>query len=305
VTLALSPDGRKGFAPFHQCVAVFDPEGVQATHFIEPVGNTGWAADIVVDTSTGLAYIGGGGTPTGGFTVLDTRTEQVVGGQFVGLGMASVAVDGDRIYAGEACTDGRIFVYDKHTLAEIGSIAVGAVSYTGSCPNSGAFQFSADHKTGWAAVVQEGLIRFDAEHLLLLDHVPLDSARLPFWLDARSIALVGDAWLYLARIDALDEWSAALLHPTAHVAYPPTYKVLALAPDGRTLAVSSGTGSTGPFGDTLKYAPRLYDVPGLTLRYAFPTRIGHLSDDLVWHPDGKRLYLMVEYQVEVYLVRPR
>jgi hypothetical protein len=302
VSLVLSPDGTKGFAPYHFCVAVFDPDGVLPTHFIDPVGNIGWAATIAVDPATGLAYIGGGGTETGGFTILDTRTEQVVGGRSVGQGIAGVAVDGDRVYAGEACTDGRIYVYDKRTLAEVGQIVVNAVWIDSSCPHAATFAFSPDHRTGWAPVRGNGIVEFDTGSLQLVRWIVLNPS--PPYNDARSVVHVGDRWLYVARVgQGIDEWDTSPLRLTQHFPEPPMFKVLALAPDGRTLAVSAGTGS-GNLGD-LRYAPRLYDVPGLTLRHVFATRRDHISDDLVWHPDGKRLYLMVEYQVEVYLVRPR
>ena len=185
---AFSPDGTKGFAPYHGCVAVFDPDGIQPTHFVFPVDNTVWAAQIRVDTATGLAYIGGGGTPTEGFTVLDTRTERVVQtSPPVGAGLASVAVDGERIYAGEACTDGRIFVYDKHTLAAVGQIDVGAVSYLGSCPNAESFAFSRDHSTAWVTIVAAGVVRLDLDSLVLRDYYDLE----PGWDGGRRAAWDG------------------------------------------------------------------------------------------------------------------
>lgn len=300
VNLALSPDGRKGFAPYHMCVAVFDPDGIEPTRYIAPVPNVGWASDVEVDTATGLAYVAGGGTPTTGFTVLDTRTEQVVGQHAVGLGIASVAVDGDRIYAGEACTDGRIYVLDKRTFAEVGRIEVRAVSPDATCPNSFTFAFSRDHRTGWVGVVRIGVFRFDATRFAVTDSGALDNHGVH-----RDILLAKDRWLYVARMQyGLQEWDTQTSRWRIADPYPTLFKELALSPDGRALVVSEYAG-TGLPGDPMRYAPRLYDVPTATLRLAYPTRLGRITDAVVWHPDGKRFYVMAEFEVEVYLVRPR
>jgi hypothetical protein len=305
VNLAFSPDGRKGFAPFHHCVAVFDPDGVQPTHFIDAVPNVGWAAFISVDTATGLAYIGGGGTPTPGFTVLDTRTEQVVGTKDVGGGLAGVAVDGERIFAGEACTNGRIFVYDKRSLAELGRIEVGAVSGHGSCPNSAVFAFSSTHRRGWAAVVGAGLVRFDPVALTLLDYFDLEPGDPTYLGSAREIALVADHWLYLARVgDGLDLYQGEPWFRLVHLASPRPFVTLDASPDQHWLVVNIN--ASVPYGGHPGSTPQVYEAPGgLTLWYEYPVRLGRDTDGVRFHPDGKRFFVMAEYQVNVYLLRPR
>lgn len=301
VNLALSADGRRGFAPFHQCVAVFDPDGVQPTRFITGMHHVGWASIIDVDTATGWAYIAGGGTPSSGVTVIDTRSEQIVMEPYTGFGVASVAVDGERVYAGEACTNGRIFVLDKRSLAILGRIEVGAVPVGSLCPNVDNFAFSSDHRTGWAAIVYGGIVRFDAEHLSVLEHVGLAGDA-----NQRDILLVQDRWLYRARLQhGLWEWDTHSGVWSQMGREPPLYKELALSPDQLTLAVAAGTAGVPSLGDR-PHAPRLYEVPGMRERFLFPVRYGAISDGIVWHPDGKRLFLMTELNlVEVYLVRPR
>lgn len=305
VNFAFSPDGTKGFAPFHFCVAVFDPDGRQPTRFIDGVPNVGWAAFISVDSSTGLAYIGGGGTETAGFTILDTRTEQVVGTKVVGQAMAAVVVDGDRIFAGESCTNGRIFVYDKRTLAELGRIEIGAVSYLGSCPNSAAFAFSSDHRTGWAGVVGAGVVRFDPIGLTRVAYYDIQPGEDNYLGDTRDIALVGDHWLYLARVrEGLDLYQDEPWLLLARVPSGCCYVGLAVSPTRDQMVVN--VTSTVMFGGVFGTAPQLYEVPmGLSLRYAYPPRLGHLTDAVVFHPDGKRFFVMAEFQVYVYLVRSR
>jgi hypothetical protein len=309
VNLVLTPDGRKGFAPYHGCLAVFDPEGVTPTHFIEGVPNTGWAAFIDLDTATGLAYIAGGGTETLGFTVLDTRTEQVVGQKTFGTPIASVAVDGDRLFAGESCTDGRIHVIDKRTLTQLGTVMVGAVSYLGNCVNSAAFTFTSDHRVGWAGVVGAGLVRFDPVAMTLLNYYDLEPSWDGYFGNTRDIALIGDHWLYLARVDeGLTLYQDAPWFRLAqfdggnHPAW--VVPTLAVSPDQHWLVVN--VTATAPYGGVWGSTPRVYEVPmGLTLRYVYPPQLGHVTDAVTFHPDGKRFYVMAEYQVNVYLLRPR
>jgi hypothetical protein len=297
VNLALSADGRKGFAPFHQCVAVFDPDGVQPTRFITGMHHVGWASIIDVDTATGLAYIAGGGTPSSGVTVIDTRSEQIVMEPYTGFGVASVAVDGDRVYAGEACTNGRIFVLNKRTLAVIGRIEVGAVSQDAGCPNVDNVAFSRDHRIGYGGIVYGGILRFNTETLTLLERTGLTGDA-----NQRDILLAQDRYLYRARLQSgLWEWDTQTGVWSNTGREPPLYKELALSPDGLTLAVAAGMSAL-----PAPHGPRLYDVPGMRERFIFPPRYGAISDAIVWHPDGKRLFLMTELNlVEVYLVRPR
>jgi hypothetical protein len=284
-------------------VAVFDPDGVWPTRFIDNVPNNSWAAMIALDTATGLAYVAGGGTPTAGFTVFDTRTEQVVANHPAPVEIAGVAVDGDRIYAGEACTDGSILVFDKGTLAQLGRIAVGAVSWSGSCPNAESFAFSRDHGTGWATIVEAGAVRFETGPMVLTDYLDLATSPSGYFGDSRAIRLVNDHLLYMARIrEGLDLYENSPWSLLAHVSSDAVFVGLAVSPDQSTVAVSVG-GSVA-FGGREASAPQIYDVgPALSLRYAYPPRYGRTADDIVFHPDGKRFYVMAEYQVDVYLVR--
>jgi hypothetical protein len=84
----------------------------------------------------------------------------------------------------------------------------------------------------------------------------------------------------------------------------PIFAELALSPDGSALFVSADSGGLSLAGDSVN-TPYLFDVPGLHLRYAFPHRRGGITDAAVWDPDGKRVFMMEEFQVDVYLVRPR
>lgn len=305
--LVLTADGRKGFVPFiGGNVAVFDPDGVALPHYIRNVPNSPFAADISLDSATGLAYIAGGGAATSGFTILDTWTEQVLRTVPVGLGAAGVAVRGTRIFAGEDCTTGRVFVYDKTTLAQVGKIEVGAAPWNSTCVNSVAFALTRDGRSGWAGLVAGDLYAFDGQTLALrqrydLTPPPGDG----IYGDVRDMVLVADRWLYLARVgQGLEEFDTPTGRVTAH--YPvaePLYaipKMLALSPDHRLLFACTDPGTTP---GTNQRAPVLFTVPGLQVRFAFPPRPG-ICDGVVFHPDGKRVYQMAEYAVEVYLVRP-
>ncbi len=309
VNLALSPDGRKGFVPYHRCVAVFDADGLHPVHFITGVPNTDFAVDISVDSTTGLAYIGGG-IGGQGFTVLDTRSEQVVGTGPIEQGgmVASVKVVGDRLFVGESCTSGTIDVYATGTAALLGRIPVGATSSTGSCPNTTSIAIAADGD-GWGAVVDAGLAHFDAHSYTMLGRVRLDSAfGGSYWGAARSIRLAANRWLDAALpcvgLEEFDTrpWRLTVkLGDAFHAA--PCFKELALSPDETSLFVSAD--STGWIAVDSVQTPYLYDVPGLRLRYAFPHRRGGITDAVVWHPDGKRVYMMDEFRVDVYIIRPR
>jgi len=308
VNLALSPDGRKGFVPYNGCVAVFDPDGVRPVHFIAPVPNADFAVDISVDSATGLAYIGGG-IGGQGYTVLDTRSEQVVRtGAIEQAQVASVKVIGDRLFIGESCTSGTIQVYSATSLSLLGRIPVGATTSTGSCPNTTSIAIAGDGD-GWGAVVDAGVAHFDARSYAMIGRYRIDSTSGgAYWGAARSIRLVADRWLEAALpCEGLEEfdtrpWQLSVkLGDSFHAA--PCFKELALSPDGSSLFVSAD--STGWIGWDSVQTPYLFDVPGLRLRYAFPHRRGGLTDAAVWHPDGKRVYMMAEFEVKVYVIRPR
>ena len=306
VNLALNPEGTKGYVPFIDGhVAVFDPEGREPTRYIGPIANSGFAAQISVDTATGLAYIGGGGQETAGYSVLDTRTEQYLGWHWAGgLGLASVYVHDSRLFVGESCTNGRIFVYDKATHTELARVQVGAVGVPGSCPNSRAFEVTSDGRVGWAATVEAGLVWFNAERYSLLGILdiepPSTNGRMG---NARDIKLLGDRWLYLARLGwGLDEYDVRMMTLASHAGDARDYKELALSPDGRLLfaTCSADDGRPPPI-----QAHKLYRVPGLQLLHAFPQRPGLIADAAVFHPDGKRVFVMASFQVDVYLIRPQ
>jgi len=307
VNFAFSPDGRKGFAPYHFCVAVFDPDGVQPTHFIPAVPHVGWASQISVDTATGLAYIAGGGTPTTGFTVLDMRTEQVVADKLTSSDIASVVVDGDRIFAGESCTDGRIIVFDRRTLAEAGRIEVGAVSSTGACPNAESFAFSSDHGAGWVTIVEAGVVRFDPVGMRVLEYYDLEPGWPGYFGDSRQVELLRDHLLYIARIGrGLDLYEVAPWQLLASRSPSCCIVTLAVSPDRQSVVANQNWTGNPRNGDVPASTPQLYDVGAdLTLRYAFPPRVGRITDAVRFHPDGKRFYVMAELQVDVYLVRSR
>jgi WD40 repeat protein len=307
VEVAISPDGRKGLVPFiGGNVAVFDPDGVAPTHYIANVHDSFFAGFVSIDPATGLAYIAGGGGATDGFTILDTRTEQVVRSVWVGAGAASVWVGGGRIFAGEACTSGRVFVYDKTSLALLGRVEVGAVPYDATCVNTTRIVLSADGRQGWGGMVHGDIYSFDATNYALIRRYDLyPPAGDNIYTDVRSLALVGDRWLYVSRIDfGVDEFDTQTGQVTAHYPFAtPPYPIvmeLALSPDGRTLFASSNPGTVH---DTSVSAPLLFTVPGLQLRWTFPTRRG-LVDGVAFHPDGKRVYQMAMFGVQVYLIRP-
>lgn len=305
--LVLTLDGRKGVVPFTDGhVAIFDPDGVAPTHYVDGVFNTIFASDIALDSATGLAYIGGGGGRTPGITVFDTRAEQQVRTRSVGLGVASVEVHGDRIYVGEACTTGRIIVLDKSSLNEVGRIDPQLPYPRNPCNNSDAEVVTADGRTGWAKVVEQGVFSFDPQTFRVIrryDVEPPDGDG--YYGDVRDLKLLAERWLYMAKLDGgLDEFDTQSDRVANH--YPtsgrvPNIKELALSPDGTRLFVSADTSVSGPVNVR---APLLFEVPGLRLRYTFPPRGGRIGDAVVWHPDGRRVYMMAEFNVDVYVVRP-
>ena len=299
--LVLTPDGRKGFVPFIDGhLAVFDPEGVAPTHWVGPVANSCFAAQIALDSTTGLAYIGGGGCETAGYSVVDTRAERELNWYLVGMGLASVELAGDRIYTGESCTTGRIIVLDKTTNQEIGRVETNSRPYGASCPNATTFALSRDGRTGWAGMVGGGIVTFDATTYTRTGRTdvwppPGDS----LWGNVRDLILLDDRWLYASLIEwGLDEYDIVAGSRTAHNGS--LIHDLALSPDHKLLFATtnefSGLANVG--------APLLFEVPGLRLRYAFPPRPGAIQDGAVFHPDGKRVYVITEFHVEVYLVRP-
>ena len=308
VNLALSPDGQKGFVSYNGCVAVFDPDGVQPVHFV-PVPFAGFGADISVDSATGLAYIGGG--PNGGVSVLDTRAEQVLQSWADPMGAAWVHFAAGRLYVGQSCTDGSIDVLDASSFALLGTIRVGAPYLNSECPNVDDIAISRDGRTGWAAVINTGIVVFDPQTYEMRSLMRLGSGGCggECWENARSIRLVGDRWLELAELSiGLFEYDTqpwGLRDSTGNVnAASPNFAELALSPDGTSLFVSAKLGGFTYRGDSIQ-TPYLFDVPGLHLRYAFPHRLGGITDAAIWDPDGKRVFMMEEFQVDVYLVRPR
>ena len=306
VRLAITPDGRKGFVPFvGGNVAVFDPEGVTPPRYIRNVLDSFFAGMISIDPGTGLAYIAGGGGATDGFTILDTRTEQVVRSVSVGAGAASVWLGGNRIFSGEACTNARVYVFDKTTLAELGRIEVNAPLLGDLCVNSIDYALTSDERRGWAMIIYGGIYSFDATNYALIRRYDLyPPAGDGIYGDGRALALADDRWLYVARVgQGLDEFDTQTGLVTAHYPFTrppdPIVKLLALSPDGRLLFASSDPATI----DTSQSAPLLFTVPGLQLRYRFPTRRG-LVDGVAFHPDGKRVYQMAMFGVQVYIIRP-
>jgi len=307
VDLAITPDGRKGFAPFENGhVAVFDPDGVQPTHYITNVSNSIVGSFISIDSGTGLAYVAGGGWETAGFTVLDTRTEQVVRSVAVGMGAVSVWQSGSRVFAGEACTNGRVFVYDKATLAQLGRVEVGASSTGSVCPNTIVFALTRDGRLGWAGIVMGGIFSFDAVNYTLLrryDLFPPEGDGV--YNSVSSMVMAGDRWLYVAEDQlGLEEFDTGTGRATARYPSDPRayalVKKLSLSPDGRLLFASTDPATA--VGDH-QSAPLLFTVPGLQIRHRFPTRPG-IVDGVAFHPDGKRVFQMAGFAVQVYLVRP-
>ncbi len=299
--LVLTPDGRKGFVPFIDGhLAVFDAEGATPTHYAGPVTNSCFAAQISLDTTTDLAYIGGGGCETPGYDVVDTHAERELSWYPVGMGMASVEVAAGRIYTGESCTTGRIIVLNKATNQEIGSIETNTRSYDAVCPNAVTFALSSDGRSGWAGMVRGGIVKFDPATFAFLGRTDVwpptgDSV----WGDVRRIVLLDDRWLYASLIEwGLDEYDVVSGSRTAHNGS--LIHDLALSPDRKLLFATTND----PSGLSNIGAPLLFEVPGLRLRYAFPARTGAIQDGAVFHPDGKRVYVITEFHVEVYLVRP-
>jgi len=304
IYLALSPDGSRGFLPLYQCIAVFQTDGPPNVRFVTSFPHAGFLSMIAVDSASGLAFVGGGGGQTSGFGILDTRTEQVVGEHSVGLGTAAVATDHGLLYVGEACTNGRIFVLDIPSLAEVGRIEVGASYWNSTCPNSNTFAFSEDGTRAWAGISDGGMIRLDLVADTVLEQIDLDSGT--SWLgNARDLALARDRWLLVARVRAgLDEYDVTTGAKTAHVP-PPTntslsIRELALSPDGRTLFATADTNHL----TTGVVAPIVYNVPGLVTRTVLPARPTPIFDAAVFHPDGQRVFMNAGRDVWVYLVRP-
>jgi hypothetical protein len=304
VQLVLLPDGSKGAVPFtYGRIAIFDPDGNFATRYVEGITQAG--LEISVDPQTGLTYLGGGYGTTTGITVFDLGTESAVGHADVGLGVESVFVHGQRIYAGEACTTGRIIVLDKTTLAEVGRIEPNYFVPSVPCNRSVVRSFSSNGAVGWATTVNNrGVMSFDTQSFAVLQHLdvrpPAGDGDFGY---ARDIQLVADRYLYVARYaEGLDEIDLALgssIHYSGSGNSP--IAALAVAPDGHRLFVSALASATGPS----DRAPRLFTIPGLQLQWAFPVRPGRISDAAVWHPDGKRVYVMAEFDVDVYIVRPQ
>lgn len=300
VNLALLPDGSKGIAPFEGArVAIFDPEGVIPTHWVENVPSVLFGTWASIDPATGLAYLGGGGGLVFGLTVFDVRAERVVRWTLDTVAVVSVIVNGDRLYVGEACSTGRILVYDKTSWTQVGIVDPQYPDSGGSCNNPVVRSFSSDGSIGWARVVNHGVLSFDGSFHL--------QQTFPLIGEARDVRLVDDARIYLARLESgLDERDAVTGSLTSRYApsgpLHPDVKELAISPDHRMLFASASAGSVYP--DIEVRAPLLFDIPGLHLRWAFPHRPGGLTDAAVWHPDGKRVFMMSDYQVDVYVVRP-
>ncbi|HWO88256.1 MAG TPA: hypothetical protein VNL98_03780, partial [Gemmatimonadales bacterium] len=275
--------------------------------YIEGVDNTLFASIISLDTATGLAYIGGGGGQTPGFTIVDTRTEQVVGTEFVGLGVATVTAHRGRLYVGEACTNGRVFVLDAASRAEVGRVEPNITYDGGACNNSDVRVFSSDGNTAWAGIIDAGVMEFDSRSFVITRRfdiqAPLGDG---YYGVSRGLALLNDRWLYVAKIEGgIDEIDLTTGEVTSH--YPvnrppdPSLRELAILPGRNLMFVTGDPDATGPANVR---APILLQVPGLRLRYAFPQRPGRIHDNLVVHPDGKRVYVMAEFDVDVYIVRP-
>jgi hypothetical protein len=302
VNLALLPDGSKGVAPFEGArVAIFDPEGVVPTHWVENVPNVLFAGWATIDPASGLAYLGGGGSGTAGISVFDLRTEQLVRWVTVGLGVVSVFAHGQYLYVGEACTTGRIIVLDKSTLAEVGRIDPNFADSGGMCNNPVTRSFSSDGAIGWARVVDHGVMSFSTR-----TYQPLQFILANGGYNVRDLRLVDDRWLYLvgtgiAGVQERDAVTGQVTHqyPLDGPPFPDPVE-LAVSATGRMLFVSASPAADGP--SNIR-APLLFDIPGLHLRWAFPQRPGRRSDAAVWHPDGKRVYVMAEYEVDVYVVR--
>ena len=302
--VAVTADGHKGFVPFTDGhLAVFDPDGVTPTHYIGPITNSFPGAQISLDEATGLAYIGGGGAETPGFQVVDTRTEQPLAWYSVGMGLAGVHVEGNRIFVGESCTNGRIIVLDKMTMQELGRVEVGATPFEAVCTNTRTFALTSDGHQGWGGLVDAGLVWFDAQTYAVIQRFDLEpSPGTNNYGNVRDIRLLNDRWLYLARVcEGLDEWDVQNRNVRTG-RYDGLIKELTLSPDGRLLFASASPDCT--LSGSYTRAPLLFEVPGLRLRYAFPQRPGAISDGAVFHPDGKRVYVMAEFNVDVYLIRP-
>lgn len=303
--LIITLDGRKGFVPFTDGhLAVFDPDGLAPTHYIGPITNSFPGAQISLDSATGLAYIGGGGAETPGFQIVDTRTERPLAWYSVGMGLAGVHVEGNRIFVGESCTNGRIIVLDKVTMQELGRVEVGAIPFEAVCTNTRTFALTSDGRQGWGGLVDAGLVWFDARTYSVIQRFDLEpSPGTNNYGSVRDLVLLNDRWLYLARVcEGLDEWDTQ--NGNARTArYDGLIKELALSPDRHLLFVSASPDCT--LSGSYTRAPLLFEVPGLRLLHAFPQRPGVISDGAVFHPDGKRVYVVEEFNVGVYLVRPR
>jgi len=167
------------------------------------------------------------------------------------------------------------------------------------------FAFSSTHRTGWAAVAAAGLVRFDPVALTLLDYFDLEPGYPIYLGGAREIALVADHWLYLARVgEGLDLYQDEPWFRLVHLTSPRPFVTLDASPDQRWLVVNIN--ASVPYGGHPGSTPQVYEAPGgLTLWYEYPVRMGRDTDAVRFHPDGKRFFVMAEYQVNVYLLRPR
>lgn len=302
VYLALSADGSHGYAPFQgHCIAIFRTDPPDSVHFVQSVTDVGFAAEIALDTATGLAYLGGGGSASPGVTVFDTRTERIVNRVFPSAGVAGVDVHDNRLFVGEACTTGKIYVLDKASLVTLAVMDPQASTGDAVCANAATFAFRSNGAAGWAGIVDAALVGFDADAYAIVSRDT--SGRVSF---NRDIALARDRWLYVAEIgsglDEIDLTTGAKVHYPAAAPPNPALKEIALSPDAATLFVSADPDVSGPANIA---APLVFDVPGLRLRYALPWREGQITDAATFHPDGKRVFVIAGYGVYVYLIRPR
>jgi len=295
----LLPDGSKGAVPFaggH--VAIFDPDGIFPTRYIHGVPNLTFAARIGFDATSGLAYMGGGGHETNGISVVNLQTEQFDRSVDVGGGVVSVFVQGSRLYVGEACTTGRIIVLDKVTLTEVGRVEPNYPNTGSLCNNSVVRAFNSTGTIGWARTVNQGVMSFDAQSFAMLQHLDVrPPAGDSQFGEARDIKLLNDRWLYLAKLDyGLDEIDLTTGQLSQH--YPGSG-----VPGGSILELSIAPDSTRLFVSDPPQG-RVLSVPGLATIWTLAPRMGY-QDGAIWHPDGKRVYVMAEYDMDVYIVRPQ
>jgi len=294
VSIGLSPDGGKGFVGFHGCIALFDTDGDPRVRYL-----TSWPVEygnVRVDTATGLAWF----LQDGDLAVLDTRSEQLTrsGAFFMGEGWDAAFV-ADTLIVGADCL---IWMLEKTSLQVIDTISIRDVptGYCCTCPTVSRLAIGPDHRTGWAALLDGGIVKFDIPtRALVANYLPPLSIYQPGI--ARGVVIGSGGRLYLARPnEGLEEYQTDPWQLLQSVSPSPATVDIALAPDGHTLFTSTWTCVGGPCVST----PRIYDVPGLRLRYQFPPRPGKITDGLVFSSDGKRVFLMALDEVRVYLVRP-